>query len=808
MSSLEIFVTLNSKKYRLDLDSLAIEGLKRQIIEVSEDDMKESGWIKITSSDGHSIETDQQLQKAVENGQLDFNAYFQPKELSIQKEIMEKKEQVSSLSCTIKHPLILLTGAIKYEQQPYLKNAKQDLYLLQTLFQNKFGYQIFNTYDLQNPVTESLNFNGLNEFILKHCLNKDNNISYDGLIFVWYGYGNFDINEGDTMITSDNKIKHIKDIQNMFVKQIEHFVGKPKIFINIVTKRQEDQNKKISNKVWYSQDTDIFNISIVLSNTESIDEHSFIKTFCQVIENNIDKSLDLIIKQVIKNACDQSLEADVEQTIHITHFTNIYLSPSILMNDNDDTKNATESMGNNTLDILSLKRHWGSQWRKVSAEATKRVEQMRNKNEIGLVIVAKNTYEWKTMININSNKINDNSLPLFSMLINDNTIEKKLFGEYWLYVIKRKLIIFDEINIDGNIYVIDCEFQYKSNFKNLQQIFVTKNAIIDQQLKKSIKIIQWDVKLHHDIPIQLQDFEDKEKICTTEKNFNDSLIYLQKYLQLAINTFGLKHPYVAIAYNMIGIVHYYKKDFINAMEFYEKSLKIIIDNFGENYAFVSQLYHNIAIVYEDKNDFNKAFEYHENALNIRSKLFGDNHNGVADSCDYYGNALCDNGNYSKAIEFYQKALKIKLDIFGINDENVGNLYNNLGFAHEKLTKNEKAIECYETALKIRLAIFGTNHIEVAKVYSNLGNIYDEEEKYEQSIRCYEQSLNIRKFLFGNINRSVGVAYWNLGYAFKRKGEKKTACKYYENAWKVYTLLQGEWNSETISAKENVKQLQE
>ncbi|ETO05337.1 hypothetical protein RFI_32060 [Reticulomyxa filosa] len=156
-------------------------------------------------------------------------------------------EQVSSLSCTIKHPLILLTGAIKYEQQSYLKNAKQDLYLLETLFQNKFGYQIFNTYDLQNPVTESLTFNGLNEFILKHCLNKGNYISYDGLIFV-------------------------------------------------------------------CQDRDIFNISVVFDDAESINENPF-EIFYQVIENNIDKNLDLIIKQVIKNACDP---------IHITHFTNIY----------------------------------------------------------------------------------------------------------------------------------------------------------------------------------------------------------------------------------------------------------------------------------------------------------------------------------------------------------------------------------------------------------------------------------------------------------------------------------------------------
>ncbi|ETO05338.1 hypothetical protein RFI_32061 [Reticulomyxa filosa] len=163
------------------------------------------------------------------------------------------------------------------------------------------------------------------------------------------------------------------------------------------------------------------------------------------------------------------------------------------------------------------------------------------------------------------------------------------------------------------------------------------------------------------------------------------------------------------------------------------------------------------------------FQYNFKILKIKEKY--NTKKNFDDTIVYEGK-----NDFNKALEYHENALNIRSNLFGDNHNGVADSYDYYGNALCDNGNYNKAIKFCQKALKIKLNIFGINDENI--------------EKYEQSIRCYEQSLNIRKFLFGNINRS------------------KTACKYYENAWKVYTLLQGEWNSETISAKENVKQLQE
>ncbi|ETO19098.1 hypothetical protein RFI_18139 [Reticulomyxa filosa] len=291
MSSKAI-VTIGSKKYRLNLTNLTVTGLKEQIIEVSKSEQRGNTLIKVTDADGFDIATNQHLRRLVKDGRLLFFAEFQPKSTK-KKDVKEKKEITAPLASPLaspltssllspspsplslssnemKNPLVLLAGAIKYKKMAYLQNVKNDLILLQKLFKEKFGYQVFNTFNLQNISTESLTLNDLNKFILKYVLNLNdntNNKSYDGLIFVWCGYGN---NE-DIIITSDEKKKSFQDIQEDIITKTDYFIGKPKIFIkiefiyqqNISSSNRIKNTKEIKyddNKIRYNQDVDIFNI--------------------------------------------------------------------------------------------------------------------------------------------------------------------------------------------------------------------------------------------------------------------------------------------------------------------------------------------------------------------------------------------------------------------------------------------------------------------------------------------------------------------------------------------------------------------
>ncbi|ETO10488.1 hypothetical protein RFI_26889 [Reticulomyxa filosa] len=601
MSSGRVVVTIDSKDYLVNLSCLTLETLQQQIIEVRKKNQQGKVLIKITDNNGCEIKTDEQLQQIVANDQFHFNAYF-------------KKEM------KITNPLVLLTGSM----ESYLENAKQDLCLLQTLFQSKFGFRVFNTFEM----TESLT---LNDVISKHCDN------YDGLIFVWCGNGN-----GDALITTENKMKEIQNICSV----------KPKILINICY-------DKIQRKVWYKQDEDMFTMSVNTSLGPMVDilEHDnekipsyFTQVLCQTIERDINKSFDFIIKQVI----------DIVFNQEINSIEPIYLIPKI---NNDENKDNTISINSNNdeIKILNFKKHWNRKWRKANVDASQMVEEMIKKNEEGLVIVANNISNYK------------NEYSSLITLINTSKIEKREYREYYVYKIKKKLIILDNINIDGNIYAINCKIECKQNVNVTSQLFFTKNCMIDLQSKQNIMLIEWNQKFHYDIPLQLQNFEEKAEECIEKTLFDDAISYLYQHLQISIDKFGSSnnnsnnpycHPYIAISYNLIGSAYDDKGQYDQAINFYKKSLHILLLLFGIQFSIVAQIYHNLGIAYYYKGQYDVSISFYQKSLNIRNNIFQNLNKDIGGSCWNLGLSFEQKGDIKMAYQYYEKSWKVYHLLYG------------------------------------------------------------------------------------------------------------------------------------------------
>ncbi|ETO35898.1 hypothetical protein RFI_01162 [Reticulomyxa filosa] len=389
-----------------------------------------------------------------------------------------------------------------------------------------------------------------------------------------------------------------------------------------------------------------------------------------------------------------------------------------------------------SLETLDFKKHWSVHWIKANVEAAKIVKDMINKNEQGLIIITNN-------LHFNKNEVNDNS---FNILINDNNIEKKQIEEYWMYVIKRKLIILnDNIIIDGNIYAIDCDIKLQGNIQITTQFFITKNTIINQQeLKQSIIPIQWDMEIHHNIPVTLQNLIDKQQQYLQENIFEDALFHSQQHLQLCINTFGLNHPFVADSYNYLGSVYREKKEYVESIEYYNKALTISLNVFGMNHPWTANIYTNI------------------------------------------GRSYNRNNQYDKSIEYQKKGLKIRLDIFGINHYIVALSYNILGVSYSNAGQYDEAIECYQKELEINLNTLGYYHIDVAMTYEDLAINYKEKRFYSNAIECYENALKIRKKLCKNMDRDTADSCWNLGSFFKLQEKIKMHVNILKNHGK-YTV---------------------
>ncbi|ETO35546.1 hypothetical protein RFI_01518 [Reticulomyxa filosa] len=620
MTSKEVFVTIRSKKYRITLTCLQVEALKQKIIEVTKGD-EENELVKITDSNNCDIATDERLEQMIEFNELDIYAYFGKKE--------EQK---------IKHPLVLLTGSIQYEKQFRLEDVKQDLYLLKELFAMRFGYQVFSIFDSENVSTETITLKDLDQFIDKYNSN-DNSINMnDGLIFVWCGHGELE-KDNNTLVTSDNQIKDFKDIQDKFRTKNGYFARKPKIFVKITY----NQNKM---EMEHNQEEDMFEIfvsipqELTISNLENKQKHNyFMKVFCQVIENDINQSLNFIIKQINTILFGREL---FQYT-----WTDIYLIPRL--------PNANHNNDKNTLETLDFKKHWNKNWRKSNVEASKLVKEMITKNKQGIIIVAKHLTETKSNF----------SSSFLHLLLNNKNINKEQFTDYWIYVIKSKMITLDGITIDGNVYAVNCEIQCKGDVNITTQLFYTENCIIDEKLKtNSMKFILWDIKIHCDIPILLQDLEDENENFSRSGNFDDAIIYLQKHLQICTNTFGYFHPYVAISYNLIGFLFDDKHQHDIAIHYYEKGLNILLNIFGLYSSFVSSLYENLGITYNKKGIYDKAIQCFHQSLKIRNQIFEIINTDISDS--YWGLAISfeNKGEMETAYKYYENAWKTYNTVLG------------------------------------------------------------------------------------------------------------------------------------------------
>ncbi|ETO19245.1 hypothetical protein RFI_17989 [Reticulomyxa filosa] len=312
---------------------------------------------------------------------------------------------------------------------------------------------------------------------------------------------------------------------------------------------------------------------------------------------------------------NQQKNLPMVKTVCINIETEIVTKEETVQKDSTNDNKSKERIS----ETLDFKKHWNINWKKAHVEAAKMIEEMVKKNEQGIIIIAKNIYKTKH-IKHDYNVNNENSL---IALINNKNVEKRQFRDYWLYIIKKKLIVLNNITIDGNMYVINCEIECKKDINITTQLFITKDTIINQQLKQIILPIEWDTKLHHDIPLQLQNLNDKGEKYSDEGHFDEAVLYLQNALQICSSTFGPYHPYVGDLQNNLGIIYRKQGHYHKSIMWYEKGLEIRIQNFGRVNRVIADSYWNLGRIFEIAGNFTLSKYYFDMSWKIYTIVYGE-----------------------------------------------------------------------------------------------------------------------------------------------------------------------------------------
>ncbi|ETO17226.1 hypothetical protein RFI_20102 [Reticulomyxa filosa] len=456
--------------------------------------------------------------------------------------------------------------------------------------------------------------------------------------------------------------------------------------ITLINKSSKSKTEMSCSKVFISVGTNKYQLELVSLTLETLK-----KQLLEVTkdDNNSNEKEDISIKITDVNSCAIETDEHLQQAIQNSqfHFIGYFQQQSInelqlseltltsIPQHND--KNSLKEMKEDTPETLDFKKHWNMDWVKSNAKAAIMVEEMKNQNKQGLIMVI-------------TNKISDE-------ILNNEIANYKTFGDYRLYVIEQKVIkILNEININGNMYAIDCEIQCQHNINISTQLFVTDNVIVDYHFIPSISPIIWNSKFHHDIPVELQNYFDSTNAFRT----NNAIYCAQKALELCLNNFKYIHPYVANAYSNLGIAYRANCEYSKARDCYEKALDISFNIFGNNHGWMANLYSSYGTTYYNNNEYNEAIEYYSKSLEIRLNIFGINHINVARFYATLANTYRENEEIDKAIECSEKELHILLNLFGYKDKDVNNVYKELGSMFRQIGKNKEACKYFEESWRI------------------------------------------------------------------------------------------------------------
>ncbi|ETO33389.1 hypothetical protein RFI_03718, partial [Reticulomyxa filosa] len=541
MSSYKVFVYFEGKAHELTLASLNLKSLEEEVVKIVniKDDNKKTinsmRHFKIVDNNKQEIINDQQLKISFEMQPVFFFVYPIGKEENERYKIM--------------NPLVLLTGALKYNSLDYLPEVKLDLIMFRNLFEEIYGYEVYSTYDPNKPETELLTLNQLNHFSMKHCTNN-NEKKYDSLIFVWCGHGDKiseEEEEGDILITSDNdKYISFKKIQQLFTYDTNTFLNRPKIFIKNVYRRneqyQQQQQQQQRQQQWYNNESDTFIIFSTTPEKLIFEKGSyFTECFCNIMSQNIKlpKSLDSNLMSISKLIEQKALTGQIFQVITMC-------DRHVFLYNKDHSYHQSNINIEIDQDLL---------WNEANKKAHEMVNEMINNKQQGIIVVAKS-----------NEQLSPRNMP-FSMMITSLKHMKKIstFGQYSIYSFFSKKIIFDNITIDGCIYAIDCIIDAIGNCDITQQLIHTNNSVIRCNFNYPVFTYSWPIDTEELMELGIDSFN--------IQNLDKAIELFRFSLCISLQTLHSSHIDISKSCDWLGRTYNKKGKYDKAVEYYKRSLK-------------------------------------------------------------------------------------------------------------------------------------------------------------------------------------------------------------------------------------------
>lgn len=249
-------------------------------------------------------------------------------------------------------------------------------------------------------------------------------------------------------------------------------------------------------------------------------------------------------------------------------------------------------------------------------------------------------------------------------------------------------------------------------------------------------------------------------------NYEKAMQYIQEAM-LQSKKINYKKG-IANSYNNIGVIYFYKGDYLKATDNYINALKIrqeIGDLKG-----VAASYTNIGTIYNFQGQTNKVLENYLKAVEIFEKI-GDK-KGLAATYNNLGVIYKEMQNYEKALLIFSKSLKFSEALGDI--QSISAVYGNIGTINFAQKNYEEALKNQFKALQYSTKIGDKQAIALAKV--NIGRSYSEQNKLLEAYNTVNEALAISKEI--DDKDGLSETYLFLAELFEKQGDFKKALQYH------------------------------
>ena len=297
----------------------------------------------------------------------------------------------------------------------------------------------------------------------------------------------------------------------------------------------------------------------------------------------------------------------------------------------------------------------------------------------------------------------------------------------------------------------------------------------------------------------IADYLEKADSYGAAHDYDNTLLYYEKALELQKQTFGEKNIETVILYETIGQIYCFfdfKRDYDKSLAYYKKAVAIREELFGENSLETAKGYENLASGYFYFNgDFDTALNYYEKILHIQKKNLGENHLDLAETYNAIGTCYDGKGDVSNGLHYYEAALSIARMNLGDTNAVIAKYYYNIGTCYGKKGDYDKELSYYETALLVSKNADEADNELLVYLYSSLGAAYYDKADYDVALSYYEKALDIQKTFERHYPQLANI-YANIGELYATKGDYDKGLEYCNEALSINEKMQGKEHPDT------------